>query len=277
MDTTHTKRVRSARKTAWVGTLNNFTELEHSQMLESCRSKQWGYIIGREVGAEGTPHLQFYIKAKNAVEFDTVRGLFPRAHIEPAKGKQDENFKYCSKEGNFETNLPAPIEELDLVALCLAQEYPNVIWRNWQQKVLDLLAGTPDGRKIHWILDSLGHSGKSYLAKYIALTKNVIIADGKKNDVYNQVLSYYFPKKGPKPSQLLDVVILDLPRDMENYLGGIYGVLEKLKDGCIYSGKYEGGQVCYPKMHVIVFANFAPDFTKWSQDRYDVTDVQHVD
>lgn len=246
-------------------------------MLESCRSKQWGWIIGKEKGAEGTPHLQFYIRAKHAVDFNTVKGHFPRAHLEPAMGSQDENYKYCAKEGDFETNLAAPVEELDLVALCLQQEYADVVWRSWQKTVLDLLDGRPDPRKIHWHYDARGHSGKSYLAKFIALTKNVIITNKKKNDVFNQVLSYYFPKKGPKPAKLLDVVILDLPRDMENYLGGLYGVLEKLKDGCIYSGKYEGGQVCYPKMHVLVFANFAPDFTKWSQDRYDAVDIEHVE
>jgi len=41
-----------------------------------------------------------------------------------------------------------------------------------------------------------------------------------------------------------------------------------LKDGVVFSGKYEGGARLFPPPHVIIFANFLPDFTKLSADRW---------
>jgi len=51
-------------------------------------------------------------------------------------------------------------------------------------------------------------------------------------------------------------------------------VCEGLKNGYIQSTKYEG-QPFYPNVcHVWVFANFQPDYTKWSEDRYKVWTIQ---
>lgn len=146
-------------------------------------------------------------------------------------------------------------------------EYTDVIWLPWQQKIFDLLAAPVDPRKIHWVVDVVGNHGKSYLAKYIALTRTVIIAEGKKTDVFNQILSKV--ERDPSP---FDAVILDIPRDGKDYVN--YGMIEKVKQGLIYSGKYEGGTIFYPITRVFVFANFEPDFTKWSKDRYDLIYIE---
>ena len=49
-----------------------------------------------------------------------------------------------------------------------------------------------------------------------------------------------------------------------------YGVLEKLKDGLLYSGKYEGGVCVLDNLHVICFANEAPLAGVVSSDRWDI-------
>ncbi len=61
-------------------------------------------------------------------------------------------------------------------------------------------------------------------------------------------------------------MILDLPRHNVDYVN--YGLLEQLKNGCMFSGKYEGGQFVFPIPHVVVFANQAPDMSKFSLDRW---------
>lgn len=48
----------------------------------------------------GTKHVQGYISFKNARSFNSVR-MSIGGHVEVAKGSAEENFKYCSKEGNF--------------------------------------------------------------------------------------------------------------------------------------------------------------------------------
>ena len=43
--------------------------------------------------------------------------------------------------------------------------------------------------------------------------------------------------------------------------------LESIKDMFFYSGKYEGGMVCGPNPHVMVFANEPPEYGILSKDR----------
>lgn len=150
----------------------------------------------------------------------------------------------------------------------LTLEYNGVVWRPWQTRVLDLLTGPTDHRKVHWLVDMSGNTGKSYLCTFIAMTRNVIIAEGKKTDVYYQVLQAIEKTRG----KVFDAVLLDIPRDGKDFVN--YGMIEKIKDGCIYSGKYEGGLAFYPITKVFVFANFEPDFNKWSQDRYDLIYIE---
>lgn len=59
-------------------------------------------IIGREVGDQGTPHLQGFVRFSNPRSFNSIRGmLLGQAHIERANGDAASNKEYCSKEGDF--------------------------------------------------------------------------------------------------------------------------------------------------------------------------------
>lgn len=93
---------QQARK--WCFTLNNWTIEEFDTMLQHFINKKYKYIIGRE-GANGTPHLQGYIENKNGIRWSTLRNLNSRWHLEKAKGNQKQNVDYCSKEGDYETNI----------------------------------------------------------------------------------------------------------------------------------------------------------------------------
>lgn len=63
-------------------------------------AKYW--IIGREVGDSGTPHLQGYASFRGRHTFKYVRDkLGARCHIEGARGTARQNREYCSKGGNY--------------------------------------------------------------------------------------------------------------------------------------------------------------------------------
>lgn len=70
-----------------------------------------------EVGQEGTPHTHVYLVFENAVMFSTIQKRFYGAHIEPAKGTNQQNRDYVRKEGKWadsekeDTNLPETFEE----------------------------------------------------------------------------------------------------------------------------------------------------------------------
>lgn len=52
-----------------------------------------------EVGQEGTPHTHVYLVFENAVMFSTIQKRFYGAHIEPAKGTNQQNRDYVLKDG----------------------------------------------------------------------------------------------------------------------------------------------------------------------------------
>lgn len=251
------------RNRKWCITLNNYTSEEYDAMTQYFSSKKYKYIIGKEMGENKTPHLQIYVEHTSDIYFDTIKKLFPRVHMEKARGNRDQNVDYCSKEGNFVCNgLEKKMSMKEKAKLLVLKRYENIVWKDWQQNLIDLINKEPDDRTINWIHEEKGNIGKSFLCKYIVCKYDAIIADGKKDNIFNQVNIHMDNDKLPT------IIILDIPRHNVEYIN--YGVLEQLKNGMIYSGKYEGGVCIFPPPHVLVFCNVAPDTSHMSEDRWNI-------
>jgi hypothetical protein len=81
-------------------TLNNYLAAE----VITLKELDYKYLVfGREVGESGTPHLQGYIVFRSAKTLSAaIKTLPSRCHVEVAKGNSLQNFKYCTKDGDFE-------------------------------------------------------------------------------------------------------------------------------------------------------------------------------
>lgn len=247
----------------WCFTENNYENKKVEQLTTLFSKEKCQYIIGKEVGESGTPHLQGYVEFKNPRSFLSMKKMIGnKVHLEKARGTTRQNYDYCSKDSNFVSNMDFRSFRQKIKDKVLETEYKNVVWKNWQQEILDI---KQDNRKIYWYYEEKGNIGKSFLVKYMALTRDVIICDGKKGDIYNQVNTMMDNEKEPT------IIICDIPRTSIDYIN--YGVLEKLKDGCIYSGKYEGGMCIFRNPIVICLANEPPDETTMSRDRWVVKEI----
>jgi hypothetical protein len=235
-------------------TLNNYSEDEFTQLLRNFADMK--YVIGKEIGDEGTPHLQGYVEFGKQLSFKQLKKINNRTHWERPIGTREQNRKYCCKEGNFVSTLPIPLNER------LLNKYSDVVWKQWQQFVIDIVQGEPDTRTVHWFWERSGNVGKSFLCKYLYLKYDALICSGKKDDVFNQVKIWLDNHDQESPK----LVICDIPRSGVDFVN--YGVLEKLKDGLLYSGKYEGGVCALDNMHVICFANEPPQQDTMSLDRW---------
>lgn len=160
----------------------------------------------------------------------------------------------------------------------LREQYNSSSLMPWQSALVDYLDEGVDPRKIAWIWDKEGNSGKSWMAKYLVATKNACyLSFGRKSD-----LIYIFAQD-PKPIVVFNLSRTTAPTTEEheqckkNFLDGIYSLAEDLKDGILVNTKYEAKTVLFQVPHVIFFANFEPDRTKWSADRYDVTNMSTMD
>jgi len=133
----------------------------------------------------------------------------------------------------------------------------------WQRRVIKVVEGPVNSREIIWICDFVGGLGKSYLAKHLVDSYMAFYCNGGKGT--DIVYGY----QGNK------VVVFDYVRDAKDYVN--YGVMEQIKNGCLYSTKYQSGMKRFNPPHIIVFANFMPDQTKMSKDRWVIIDLKSDD
>ncbi len=83
----------------WVFTLNNYLQ-EELDALSTAKDSQY-VLYGKEVGDEGTRHLQGFIVLKTKKRLGGVKSILPRAHWEKMKGTLKSNIEYCSKDGDI--------------------------------------------------------------------------------------------------------------------------------------------------------------------------------
>ena len=95
------KRERGVR---WVFTINNFTYEEEEAVRALETNDKVKSVVAEEEHIEDpeqTPHIQGYIHTTVQVYKSVIeRWLGGRAFIEIARGSEQDNWKYCTKEGN---------------------------------------------------------------------------------------------------------------------------------------------------------------------------------
>lgn len=102
----------SKKSYAYSFTINNYTEADQLELKKLEENPKTRYLcFGKEVGQEGTPHIQGYVYFQNQMVFASFKKLLTRAHIEPSRGTVDDNVAYCSKDGDFYEHGDRPINQ----------------------------------------------------------------------------------------------------------------------------------------------------------------------
>lgn len=83
----------------WCFTLNNYTDSD----IEKIKNYKNKYLIfGKEIGENGTPHLQGYIEFSTNHKLDRLKKhISEKAHWEKRKGTAVEASTYCKKDGEY--------------------------------------------------------------------------------------------------------------------------------------------------------------------------------
>lgn len=91
----------TTRARAWVFTVNNYVDADEHVAFAAVLERGAKYIsVGREVGENGTPHLQGYIYFTNPTRMSTLKKMWPTGHFEVALSL-DGAIAYTQKEGDF--------------------------------------------------------------------------------------------------------------------------------------------------------------------------------
>lgn len=293
----------------WCFTLNNYTEEDVARVntLVADSDGVIEYLIyGKEIAESGTPHLQGFLTCKQRVRMARVKNLIgSNPHLECARNV-NASILYCKKDGDWvefgsRTNgRQGSRSDLDdfkqavkggMLSLTEIREHHSDVYakyhrfcleyiddhyptvelpdhdlRPWQVTVKNLLEEPADRRKIIFLVDEVGNSGKSWFAHYytrlIGETAQVLLP-GRKADMA------YALRPG------LRVLFLDAPRSKQGEFIQ-YDFLEDLKNGYVFSTKYESRIKSFEPMHVVVNMNEAPDRTKLSADRFKIINLRQL-
>lgn len=137
----------------------------------------------------------------------------------------------------------------------MSEIFQSTVWGSWQDKLLKYIEGEISDRKIRWYVDEEGGKGKIFSSKYL-------ITRGMENAKSNDIRYAWAGQK---------VVIVDLSRSNDHHIN--YGMIESIKNGVVFSSKYERAMNVFQVPHVIVFSNMHPDEEKFSKDRWDIVDL----
>lgn len=276
----------------WIGTINNPTILFESLWDPEAMN----YMIGQlEKGEEGTLHYQLFINLKRDQRLSYLKKINNEAHWEIAKDANKAR-NYCKKEesrvegpwefGEFKkrggdhkslnykeadklweedktqlTDYQIVLHEKarKIVKKDSVKEQPEFpfSFHPWQKQLMARL-GVIDDRKIIFIVDKIGGSGKTKFASWYTYNNNSIyITIEKKENLLYLVEDFH------------TCIFMDVARAELEFLN--YSTLEKIKDGHWYAGKYEGKEVHrFVPAQVVVFCNGYPNTDALSRDRYEI-------
>lgn len=250
-------------------TWNNYEKTDILNLIEYFKSRsKISYIFQEELGENETPHLQGVFKSQSPIKWSTLKNKFPKCHWEQTKSWKD-SIKYCSK---IETRNGKMWKSDDIIIKRpIIDPLAGKELYKYQKKTIKLIEDWCDeeDRTIHWYWEPDGNVGKSALVKHLLLKypNEILIAGGKGNDIRNLVKTHIVDEE-----KELRAMLFDIARSVEDFVS--YEAIEQVKNGCLYSGKFEGGVCVFNKPHIIVFANFKPKTKSLSADRWNIYRIE---
>lgn len=260
------------------------------------------YLCGQEeiCPKTGRRHWQCYVRFNKPIRLAAAQQSLDigNSHMMACDGDEESNIRYCSKK---KTRAPDGVfkevgerikqgKRTDLLDACeslkiggykrVAEEHPHVfvkyhrgfkelertlekhdeydlVLKPWQKKIYNVLKldyASYNDRTIHWAWEEEGNVGKSALTKYLIVNDDALVLSGKIHD-----MAYAYNKQ--------PIVVFNIAKSSEQYYEHCYGFAEALKDGYLFSGKYDKGQITFRPPAVIFFANFPPPHWKWTKGR----------
>ena len=246
------KQIPPAKR--WCFTLNNWTIEEYSSIVPLCKETCIKWIIGKEVGAEGTPHLQGFCYFKDKVRPLSVFSFTNRIKWIKAKGNDDSQFKYCSKEHDYVFDgFPKPP-----TTIARKDFFP---WQEEMAKIFDIPCKW-NCRTIYWRYGDI-NIGKTQFARWLCVHMNAVVIGGQNKHILAQV------QNQPAP---IYIILLSYGDDKISYRA-----VEQIKDGLFSTafGCDNNKMEIRDAPHLLIIGNEPPDYNDrhFHPTKYDVKEI----
>lgn len=143
------------------------------------------------------------------------------------------------------------------------KQYSGAKLYKWQRDLIKKLEKPPNDRIVYWVYDTIGNKGKSWLGKWLMANMG---AERFENASTKDIALAY--EGSP-------IVVFDYSRSMEEKLN--YAIIESIKNGTLFSGKYISETKLFASPHIVCFANWAPRKEALSMDRWRIINIDNAD
>lgn len=261
------------RSRGWCFTFNNYSDIDYCNLVSSfeANSCMEYYVIGKEVGESGTPHLQGYIYLKNARSGNSIRNDFSkRIHWEERKGTHLQAAEYCKKDGDFREWGTAPKGQgarTDLVQMTsrVSEGKSNKeILEEFGDRALRTIGNLDKARAIlltkkrDWIMDVRIYYGAPGSGKTRAVWEEFGV-----DNVYPKMPGKWWDHYSGQECVLIDDF------DPDNCFDSTYDFYLKLLDRYPLMIEWRNGSGWFCSKTIIFTSNFHPD--DWFPKRFNKT------
>lgn len=171
------------------------------------------------------------------------------------------SFNYVMK---GDTRLEGPWEDKDFInPPKLTRQLKTFLeheLRPWQKFLMDKII-IPDDRKIMFIYDNIGNSGKSIFAEF--LEYKGVACELPPLRAFEDLMQFAAGLQDQK------CYLIDMPRALKkDKLSEFYSGIECLKNGILWDKRYSAQKRRQDRPNIVVFANELPAFEFMSKDRW---------
>ncbi len=257
----NTRQISTSKN--WVFTYNVLmSTIEINEFKGLCSDSSDKWVFQEEIGENGNEHLQGFISFRKRLRPKSVFYAHPTIHWEKCRDIKAA-IKYCQKlDTRREGSTPYYQGIVPYVPLKVLDYEKFYKW----QLATEKMSKEMDDRTINWIYEPKGNVGKSALVKYMCVNNMALLLSGKGADM-KYSLKMYEEKHGGFPG----LIVIDIPRTVLDYVS--YSAIEEIKNGCLFSGKYEASMCIFNSPVIICFANEMPKREKMSLDRWRIYEI----
>jgi len=242
-----------------------YSDKDKLEFLETIKLYFKKFRIGYEkCPSSGKLHMQGFGETilKGGLRLEQLIKYFEKynsPHFQACLGSEEQNDKYCSKEGDSITyGYPKEIKYLKDNEL-----------RPFQKALEDIILGPVNEGKIVWVYDSVGQLGKTQLVRRWNIKYKIPFSyGGKCADIINLV----FNNKEYFLGDDKCCMVYNFGREVENDKIS-YKSMEQVSDGAISNTKFEANCFVMNAPHVIVLSNCLPLFDKLTANRWIVKTI----